>query len=126
MKPALRSATALAPMLFALAACGGGARRPRSRSRATTAAPAAPADAATPAADARLRPPRDAGERGPTPTPTAAVPAPPVAAAGPPAVFNQCAACHSTEPRQNGIGPSLPASSVATSGDAPGSSPATR
>jgi cytochrome c len=111
MKPALKSAAALAPILLALAACGGGAEEASEpAAEATTAAieTAAPADAATPAPDATPTPDATPSESpSPTPTPTAAVPAPAVAAASKPAVFNQCAACHSTDRGENGIGPSL-------------------
>lgn len=111
MKFAVKSTAALAPVLFALAACGGGAEEAEEPAAvATTAAadPAAPGDAATPAPGATPTPDATPSESpSPTPTPTAAVPPPAVAAASPPQVFNQCTACHSTARGENKIGPSL-------------------
>ena len=109
MKLALKSAAALAPVLFALAACGGGAEdadepaadaTPSATDTAVPAGTATPAPGTTPAPDATP-------SESPSPTPTPAATAGPVAAAGPPTVFNQCSACHSVDRGENGIGPSL-------------------
>ncbi|WP_336919343.1 c-type cytochrome [Altererythrobacter lauratis] len=62
---------------------------------------AAPAASPTPAASASA-----AAVPSPAATPTAQPTAAPVAMA-PPAAFTQCRVCHSVEPGQNGIGPSL-------------------
>jgi cytochrome c2 len=106
MKVASKYAAALAPVLLALAACGGGAEEAGEPSAeatpaaAETAAPAAtptPGETPTPGATPTETP-------SPTPTPTAT---PTQAAVTPPTVFNQCAACHSTERGEHGIGPSL-------------------
>ena len=106
MKPALKSAAALAPILFALAACGGGAEEaaePAAEATAAVAGTATPAGAATPAPDATPTPGATPSESpSPTPTPTAVAAAPAVAAASPPPVYNQCKACH-----DSGIGPTL-------------------
>jgi cytochrome c len=103
-------------LALALAACGPAEEPAGEDAAAAPAAEAAnelpaageetPAAAETPAADATATP---------TPAPTAsasaaaapaAAPAP-VAAVARPASFAQCAVCHSVEPGQNGIGPSL-------------------
>jgi len=106
MKFAPKSAAALAPVLLALAACGGGADEAgepaaeATPAAAETAVPVetpAPGETPTPAATPSETP-------SPTPTPTAT---PTQAAVTPPTVFNQCAACHSTERGEHGIGPSL-------------------
>ena len=109
MKFAVKSTAALAPVLFALAACGGGAEEAEQPVAAATApAEAVPAAAATPAPGETPAPSATPSESpSPAPTPTAAVPPPAVAAASPPQVFNQCTACHSTERGENKIGPSL-------------------
>lgn len=97
---------ALAPVLLALAACGGGAEEAgEPAAEATpaaieTEAPAetsAPGETPTPGATPTETP-------SPTPTPTATATQAAVTA---PTVFNQCAACHSTERGEHGIGPSL-------------------
>ena len=101
-----KSAAALAPVLLALAACGGGAdeaEEPASEATPAAAETAAPAE--TPAPGATPTPTATPTETpSPTPTPTAT---PTQAAVTPPTVFNQCAACHSTERGEHGIGPSL-------------------
>jgi cytochrome c len=122
MKFAAKSTAALAPVLLALAACGGGAEEAEEPSAgATTKEEAAPADAATPAPDATPTPVATPSESpSPTPPATAAVPPPAVAAASPPTVFNQCTACHSTDRGENGIGPSLAGVFGRRAGTAPG------
>src|SRR5688500_7813142 len=99
---------ALAPVLLALTACGGGseeAGEPVSEASPAAAETAAPAEAAIPAPGETSTPgatPTETPSPTPTPTPTATQ-----AAVTPPTVFNQCAACHSTERGEHGIGPSL-------------------
>jgi cytochrome c2 len=99
---------ALAPVLLALAACGGGsdeASEPAAEETPAAAETAAPAEAATPApgeTPTAAATPTEAPSPTPTPTATATQ-----AAATPPTVFSQCAACHSTERGEHGIGPSL-------------------
>jgi cytochrome c2 len=101
-----KSAAALAPVLLALAACGGGAdeaEEPAAEASPAAAETAAPAE--TPAPGATPTPtvtPTETSSPTPTPTPTATQ-----AAVTPPTVFNQCAACHSTERGEHGIGPSF-------------------
>lgn len=107
MKVASKSAAALAPVLLALAACGGGAEdeagEPAAEATPAAAETAAPVE--TPAPGATPSPTATPTETpSPTPTPTAT---PTQAAVTPPTVFNQCAACHSTERGEHGIGPSL-------------------
>ena len=106
MKFAPKSAAALAPVLLALAACGGGAEEagePAADSTPAAVETAAPAE--TPAPGATPTPAATPTETpSPTPTPTATATQ---AAVTPPTVFNQCAACHSTERGEHGIGPSL-------------------
>ena len=107
MKFALKSAAALAPVLIALAACGGGAEEtdePGAGATLEATETAAPAGTETPAPGATPTPTPTAT---PSPTPTPTATATPVAAATPPTVFNQCTACHSTARGENGIGPSL-------------------
>ena len=109
MKFAPKSAAALAPILFALVACGGGSDK--AGEPAADATPAA-SDATLPAGDATPAPgetstPAAAPSETPSPTPTPTATATPVAAATAPTVFNQCTACHSTARGENGIGPSL-------------------
>jgi len=113
MKFAPKSAAALAPILFALAACGGGAdeagepaadETPLAAETAVPAGEATPAPGETPAPGAT---PSDSPSPTPTPSPSAAATASPIAAATAPSVFNQCTACHSTDRGENGIGPSL-------------------
>jgi cytochrome c len=106
MKFVPKSAAALAPVLLALAACGGGAdEADEPAAEATpavveTAAPTeTPAPGETPTPDAT---PTETPSPTPTPTATATQ-----AAVTPPTVFNHCAACHSTERGEHGIGPSL-------------------
>ena len=108
MKFAPKSAAALAPVLLALAACGGGADEagePAADATPGAAETAVPTETATPA-------PGETPTPGATPTETPSPTPPPTAtatqaAATPPTVFNQCAACHSTERGEHGIGPSL-------------------
>lgn len=106
MKLAPKSAALVAPVLFALAACGGGAEdagepgpeaTPAGVETVPPAETPAPVETPTPGATPTETP-------SPTPTPTATATQ---AAVTPPTVFNQCAACHSTERGENGIGPSL-------------------
>ena len=108
MKFVSKSAAALAPVLLALAACGGGtdeAGEPAADATPAAADTTAPADAATPVPAATPAPETTPTETpSPTPTPTATATQ---AAVTPPTVFNQCAACHSTERGEHGIGPSL-------------------
>ena len=102
------SAVALAPVLLALAACGGGSDDAEQPADAAPEAveTAIPADAATPAPGETPAPePTPSGTPSPTPT-TATVAAAPSAVAEP-AAFAQCKACHAVEPGKNGIGPSL-------------------
>ena len=112
MKFAPKSAAALAPILFALAACGGGAEEanePASEVTGPAAAPA-PGDAATPAAGEPPAPgatPSVSPSATPSPTATPSASATPVAAATQPPQFAVCGACHSVQRGQNGIGPSL-------------------
>lgn len=109
MKFASKSAAALAPVLFALAACGGGAEEADEPAAGTTGEAtetAAPAATATPAAG-ETPAPGATPTATPSPTPAATATTPPVAAASPPTVFNQCTACHSTVRGENKIGPSL-------------------
>ena len=109
-KSALQRSVALAPVLLALAACGSGADEagePAADTVAEAAEIAAPAEAATPAPDETPTPaatPTETPSPTPTPTPTATATQAAVTA---PTVFNQCAACHSTERGEHGIGPSL-------------------
>ena len=106
MKLAPKSVAALAPVLFALAACGGGAEEASEPAAdSTPAAVETAAPAATPAPSETPIPGATPTETpSPTPTPTATATQ---AAVTPPTVFNQCAACHSTERGDHGIGPSL-------------------
>jgi cytochrome c2 len=105
MKFAPKSAAALAPVLLALAACGGGAEEadePPAGATVEAAESTAPAGAETPAAGET---PTPSETPSPTPSPSATAPAP--VAVTEPASFAQCKACHSVEPGENGIGPSL-------------------
>ena len=107
MRFASKSAAALA-LVFALAACGGGADETDETAGVDTPAAtdtAAPAAAAT-ATDAATPAPTGTATATATPTPTAAA-SPTTAAATEPAAFAVCKACHSVEPGKNGIGPSL-------------------
>jgi cytochrome c len=100
---------------LALAACGSGAQEEQASSAEETMAPAAGAtgsvetagDAGETETEATPSPtPSPSASAAPSPTPT---PSPAAAAAvvtAPPA-FALCRACHSTEPGQNGIGPTL-------------------
>jgi len=122
MKFAPKSAAALAPLLFALAACGGGADEadePIADATPAASETAAPADTATPAPGETPTPGATPSES-PSPTPTPTASATPIAAAGPPTVFNQCTACHSTDRGENGIGPSLAGVFGRRSGSLPG------
>lgn len=106
-----KSATALAFVLV-LAACGGGAEEADETATvttgggATTAPAVAPATGETPAPGAT---PTEVPVASPTPAPTPTqTPAPAAAAAvTEPAAFAVCKACHSVEPGDHGIGPSL-------------------
>lgn len=110
---------AVSALALVLAACGP-AEEPAGEDPA--AAPAGEAAAEVPAAGeetpAATETPAGDETASPTPTPTAsasaaaAAPAPTptptqVAAVARPAAFTQCVVCHSVEPGQNGIGPSL-------------------
>lgn len=104
MKFAPKTTAALAPVLFALAACGGGsedaddaAASQETVTTDTASATDTPAGPETPAPDATA-----SETPSPTPTPTATT-----AAVTEPAAFAQCKACHSVEPGKNGIGPTL-------------------
>ncbi|HYD24779.1 MAG TPA: c-type cytochrome [Croceibacterium sp.] len=101
------SATALA-LLLALTACGGDEEGADEVAVSDTPAPvetATPATGATPAASETPEPaPSETPSATPTPSPT---PTATTAAAAKPAEFAVCAACHSTEPGKNGIGPTL-------------------
>jgi len=104
------SAVALAPVVFVLAACGGGAEEAE---QPVDAAPqvsetSVPADGATPA-PAETPAPEPTPSETPTPAATPASNASPAAsvAVTEPASFAQCKACHSVEPGKNGIGPTL-------------------
>src|SRR5690554_2999401 len=114
-----KTAAALATVLFALAACGGG-NEEQTTPAATETAPAA-AETAAPVTDEAPVPgetpsPEPTPTEAPSPTPTASPAAARTAAAataaasGPvaePASFAVCKACHSVEPGKNGIGPTL-------------------
>lgn len=108
MKVASKSVAALAPVLFALAACGGGADdagEPAAEPTVAATETAAPAETATPAAGETATPAATpSATASPTPTPTATRT---TATVTEPAAFAQCKACHSVAPGQNGIGPSL-------------------
>lgn len=123
----LASMTGLALLL---AACGG-ANSEEPTAEETTAAPAAeetatPTEEATPAASetptASETPSEAATKAAATPTPTASatVAAAAAAPATPPAGFNMCKACHSTEKGKHGIGPSLVGVYGTKAGDIPG------
>lgn len=104
---------AVSGLALALAACGG----PAEEAEDTTDAVEDVAAMETPAEDADAEETEtdaggvaeEQGEGEPAAAPTAAsTPTPaPVAAMEPPAAFTQCAICHSVEPGENGIGPSL-------------------
>lgn len=114
-----KTAAALATVLFALAACGGG-NEEQTTPAATETAPAA-AETAAPVTDEAPVPgetpsPEPTPTEAPSPTPTASPAAArtaataTAAASGPvaePASFAVCKACHSVEPGKNGIGPTL-------------------
>lgn len=104
----LAPSAALAPVLLALAACGGGTEEAEQPEGAVPEATetAIPADTATPAPDETPTPGATSSETpSPTPTPTATGAAP--VAAAEPASFAVCKACHAVEPGKHGIGPSL-------------------
>lgn len=108
MKFAPKSAPMLlgAPVLLALAACGGGtqeADEPMAGATPAATDSAAPADSATPTPGAAPSPAAtQSASPSPSPTPTRTT-----AAVTEPASFAQCKACHSVEPGKNGIGPTL-------------------
>jgi cytochrome c2 len=107
MKVASKSAAALA-LVFALAACGGGAVEADQAAETVTPAAvetAAPVATDTPTAEATPTP-TDTATATASPSPTAAA-TPTTAAVTEPAAFAVCKACHSVEPGKNGIGPSL-------------------
>jgi cytochrome c len=110
MKFAPKSSAALAPVLLALAACGGGAEEadePVAGETPVAAETSAPAAAETPTPGETPAPgatPSGTPSPAPTATPT---PAATTAAVTEPAAFAQCKACHSVEPGENGIGPTL-------------------
>ena len=99
-----------AALACALAACGGDNAAEEAGDAAAEAVATAtpgPTETAAPGAEAT---PADDAPTSPTPaaTATAARATPtPVAAAGPPESFKQCAICHKVEPGQHGLGPSL-------------------
>lgn len=103
----IRRFAAASVLVLALAACGGPSDDDGADEDAMLPAEAA-TPAATPSADAS-----PAETPTPTPTPSASAtvdemaPPPPPAVAAAPASFTQCRVCHSVEPGQNGIGPSL-------------------
>ena len=120
MRFASKSAAAFA-LVFALAACGGGAddtdepaavETPAATDTAVPATGATPTDAASPT-------PTDTATPSPTPTPSTTA-APATAAATEPAAFAVCKACHSMEPGKHGIGPSLAGIWGEKAGDVPG------
>src|SRR5690606_2556959 len=112
---------------LALAACGGGAEEAdepvASQTDAVTTpasgdSAAAPTEAAPASGETPGEAPGETSAAEPLPTPsasaTAAAAAPaaaasaaPVAVAAKPPEFAVCAACHSTEPGKNGLGPTL-------------------
>ncbi len=124
----IRATVSLIALSLTLAACGGGAddagdsATPAAEDTAAavpgaedaaltgedaTPAPeasesAAPADAATPSPT-----PSASASAAAAPAPAAAAPAPATASATPPPMFAVCAACHSVDKGDNGIGPSL-------------------
>ena len=109
MKFAAKSATALA-LLLVLSACGGEPAEDAATPARTDAAvvpteTAAPAETATPAPTDTATP-TAAPTPTASPTPTSTASAAPAAVAEP-AAFAQCKACHSVEPGDHGIGPSL-------------------
>lgn len=109
MKFAPMTVAALTPVLFALAACGGGGTEeadvPVAGATPAATESAVPADSATPTPGATPTPtatPSASPSPSPTPTRTTAA-----ATVTEPASFAQCKACHSVEPGKNGIGPTL-------------------
>jgi cytochrome c2 len=109
MKLVSKSTAVLAPILFALAACGGDdADDAATGTGADTTEAAVPSQAATPVAGETPGPEAAPSETpSPTPTPSASRSASAPLAVTEPASFAQCKACHSVEPGKNGIGPSL-------------------
>ena len=110
MKLVPKSAAVLAPLLLALAACGGGedADDAATGTGADTTEAADAGETATPAAGETPAPAATPSETpSPTPTPSASRSASAPLAVAEPASFAQCKACHSVEPGKNGIGPSL-------------------
>ncbi|MGV3555517.1 MAG: c-type cytochrome [Croceibacterium sp.] len=106
-----------AALAFALAACGSDDAAEEAGDAAAEAVAAEdgadPAPISSEAVDPTASPAPDtsaSASPSPTTSPTAARAAPsptPVAAAGPPESFKQCAICHKVEPGQHGLGPSL-------------------
>jgi cytochrome c2 len=110
MKLVPKSAAVLAPLLLALAACGGGedADDAAAGTGADTTEAAVAGETATPAAGETPAPAATPSEApSPAPTPSASRSASAPLAVTEPASFAQCKACHSVEPGKNGIGPSL-------------------
>jgi len=127
MRFAPKSATALALVVF-LAACGGGAEEAAEPAdTAATAGDGAPAPGETPATGETPAPaatttetPAATPSPSPTPTRSAAATPTPAPAAGPPQAFAVCSACHSVDPGEHGIGPSLAGVFGARAGTRPG------
>jgi cytochrome c len=117
----------VAALAFTLTACGSGdAAEEAGDAAAEAVATGAPAPEMSGSPDAEATP-ADTASPSPTPTPTAtATPAAvastpaPVAAAGPPESFKQCAICHKVEPGKHGLGPSLANVFGAKAGEAAG------
>lgn len=119
MTLAPKSVAALAPVLLALTACGGGSDEtdaPAAKATPAAAGTAAPVEAPAPG---ETPTPGATPTETPSPTPTPAATAT-QAAVTPPTVFNQCTACHSTERGEHGIGPSLAGVFGRRAGTAPG------
>lgn len=113
-----------ASLAFALAACGS-SNQPSDQPSATVAAPTEAASVA-PEAVSSAAAPSDTPSAAPTPTAKPSAKASPSAMqaasapATPPQAFNQCAACHSTQPGKTIIGPSLAGVYGSKAGQVPG------
>lgn len=113
----MRLATALfatVALSAALTACGNSASEDTAADTATSgeeaAAPDATAEAETAPEATASEAPDSAASASASPAPSASASAAPAAAAAPaapPQSFTTCAVCHSVQPGQNGIGPSL-------------------